>query len=771
VDSEPDIGKLGRYDIVRILGRGAMGVVYEGRDPNLDRRVAIKTIRIHNLSHDAAVEYHARFRTEARSAARLSHPNIVNVFDSGQDQTTSYLVMEFIQGEDLKHHLDGGARFSVHASLTLVHDLLMALEHAHRQNVVHRDVKPANMLIEPSGRVKLTDFGVARIQDTDETHLTQVGAVVGTPKYMSPEQAKGERGDSRSDVFSASVVLYELLTGKQPFAGGGQFVVIHQIVNLQPPAPSALNPSLPAALDEVLARAMAKNPDERYATAREFALALRSLMQQMLAAPGSLPPDRPLDNSNTEFFAPKAEVVLASTISHEDEIASWEKVQNSGNAQDLQDHLHRFPASIHTRKAQLRLPVPSHAAAKGDEMGSRWSKRVPLYVAFACVAGGLGIVLLVSSRFHKTAEPVHSVVAGATVVGQPASSPTPSAATVSTPASTAAIAMALTAASVPSQASGNLAMQAASRPRSLPSESRPASALKNEPPEAAPAAPVAKAPSPTARVKKQSALEQYHLGQAYFEGKGVAQDVAMALRLYRLAAEQGLPQAQTELGRAYAKGEGVQKDAGEAYRWYHLAADQGYPPAQAYMARANFRGLGVKKDDAQAARWARMAAEKGDAYSQFLFGLMLQKGQGIAKDDAQAMHWIRLSSDQGNASGQSYLGYMTFHGYGTAPNVQEALRLYRLSVEQSNSEGQNNLGWMYANGFGVPKNDVEAVRLYRLSANQGNPLGLLNLAHMLHNGRGVMRDEEQALKLYRLSAAQGNEKAAEMLRKLAPAVQ
>ena len=189
-----EIDKLGRYDIVRVLGKGAMGVVYEGRDPNLDRAVAIKTIRMKNLSREAAIEYDGRFRTEARSAARLHHPNIVSVFDSGQDGDISYLVMEFIQGEDLKHHLECGARFSVRSSIVMAHDLLMALDHAHRQNVVHRDIKPANMLIEASGRIKLTDFGVARIQEPDETHLTQVGGAVGTPKYMSPEQAKGQRG-------------------------------------------------------------------------------------------------------------------------------------------------------------------------------------------------------------------------------------------------------------------------------------------------------------------------------------------------------------------------------------------------------------------------------------------------------------------------------------------------------------------------------------------------------------------------------------------------
>jgi serine/threonine-protein kinase len=368
-----DIHKLGRYDIIRVLGKGAMGVVYEGRDPNLDRVVAIKTIRVQNLTPEAAREYEGRFRTEARSAARLNHPNIVSVFDSGQDDGVAYLVMEFIQGEDLKQHLECGARFSVRSSIVIAHELLMALDHAHRQNVVHRDIKPANLLMEVTGRVKLTDFGVARIQEADETHLTQVGGAVGTPKYMSPEQAKGLRGDSRSDVFSAAVVLYELLTGAVPFTGENQFVVIHQIVDHVPSPPSSLNSEVPRAMDDVLARAMAKNPDERYASAREFAVALRTVAQQMNTSTGtqgadvgaelgkflaSLPaaPITALgDGSSTGIFGPGVNAALNTTVNHEAELGAWNVVRDSSSPQDFLDFLERFPAGIYARRAQKRV--------------------------------------------------------------------------------------------------------------------------------------------------------------------------------------------------------------------------------------------------------------------------------------------------------------------------------------------------------------------------------------------------------------------------------
>lgn len=368
-----DIEKLGRYDIIRVLGKGAMGVVYEGRDPNLDRVVAIKTIRVQSLTPEAAREYEGRFRTEARSAARLHHPNIVSVFDSGQDGGIAYLVMEFINGEDLKQHLECGARFSVRSSIVMVHELLMALDHAHRQNVVHRDIKPANMLMELSGRIKLTDFGVARIQEPDETNLTQVGGAVGTPKYMSPEQARGLRGDSRSDVFSAAVVLYELLTGTLPFTGDNQFIVIHQIVSQDATPPSSINPEVPVALDEVLARAMAKNPDERYATARDFAVALRAVAQQMNATPGAAGADVGAelgqflasrtgvsssalrDGSSTGIFGPSLEAALNTTVNHEAELGAWNAVRDSVDPQDFLNFLASFPAGIYARRAQNRV--------------------------------------------------------------------------------------------------------------------------------------------------------------------------------------------------------------------------------------------------------------------------------------------------------------------------------------------------------------------------------------------------------------------------------
>ncbi len=368
-----------------------MGVVYEGRDPNLDRRVAIKTVKVENLSEEAAAEYEHRFRTEARSAARLQHPNIVSVYDSDRDADVAFLVMEYIQGDDLKHHLDRGVRYSLEQSLKIIRDLLSALDYAHKQGIVHRDVKPANLLIEPGGRVKLTDFGVARIQDSGEATRTQ-GSMVGTLKYMAPEQVQGQKIDSRADLFSVGVVLYQLLTDKRPFDGDNDFSIIHQIIGHTPPPPSSVNPRLPPAIDAVVARALAKERDERFATARDFAVALQAAIRRA-EDQTVVPPVNP--NKKVEYAAsrpltrpgtvPPGSMTTPSTgtlssVTQELELVYWKDVKDSPDPEELQGFLEKFPAGIYADLARRRLRKMSGGEqtvlsqpgipARGPSMGS-----------------------------------------------------------------------------------------------------------------------------------------------------------------------------------------------------------------------------------------------------------------------------------------------------------------------------------------------------------------------------------------------------------------
>jgi serine/threonine-protein kinase len=271
--------KLGKYEVRRELGRGAMGVVYEGFDPGIARRVALKTVRKDQLEKDEALELLSRFRREAQAAGRLNHPNIVAIYEYGEDEGTAFIAMEFVEGRELKDYFDQSERFPLAEVSRLMGELLGALEHAHGNGIVHRDIKPANIFLLKDGRLKVGDFGIARIESSN---LTQAGSVLGTPAYMSPEQFMGQTVDGRSDLFSAGVLLYQFLTGEKPFTGQ-LTTIMHKVLKEDPIAPSELNVQVPRPFDAVVRKALAKRPDERFQSAGEFSRALKAAVASSAA--------------------------------------------------------------------------------------------------------------------------------------------------------------------------------------------------------------------------------------------------------------------------------------------------------------------------------------------------------------------------------------------------------------------------------------------------------------------------------------------------------
>src|SRR6266581_549470 len=271
----PTVTKAGRYEIVGELGRGAMGVVYKAVDPVIGRTVAVKTIRLSEEGTGLSrPELLTRFQTEARAAGLLTHPNIVVVFDAGEEEGLYYITMELVEGKSLQALLDDGHGFPLPRTLRIMEQTCGALQFAHERNVIHRDIKPANLMLTADDTVKVTDFGTAKILQFGT--VQQTAHVMGTPSYMSPEQVKGRAVDGRSDIFSLGVMLYEMVNGEKPFPGQNITTVIYKIVNEEPIPPRTLNSSIHQGLSDIVMRALEKEPDQRYQSCREMLEDLRN---------------------------------------------------------------------------------------------------------------------------------------------------------------------------------------------------------------------------------------------------------------------------------------------------------------------------------------------------------------------------------------------------------------------------------------------------------------------------------------------------------------
>ena len=272
------ISTLGRYRIISEIGQGAMGTVYKAVDPIIDRTVAIKTINL-NLSRQELEEYEARFQQEIKAAGRLNHPNIVTIYDVGKTESVAYMAMEFLEGAELKDMIASGNLPAPNQVVDIIAQVAEGLWFAHQQDIVHRDVKPSNIMVMRGGIAKITDFGIARLPNSAVKTMT--GLILGSPRYMSPEQVIGKTIDARSDIFSLGVVLYEALTGVAPFDGDNVNAIMYATVNTTPPPPSAHNRAVPAMLDLIVAKAMAKLLEDRYQTVKEFGDDLREVRRQM----------------------------------------------------------------------------------------------------------------------------------------------------------------------------------------------------------------------------------------------------------------------------------------------------------------------------------------------------------------------------------------------------------------------------------------------------------------------------------------------------------
>ena len=402
--------RLGKYQITGVLGEGAMGVVYRGFDPDIRRVVALKTIRKQGgEGAQAAAQSAARFRNEAQAAGRLLHPGIVGVYDFGDDGRVAYIAMEFVEGHTLSHYLAQKVRFSAADVASLITQLLEALGHAHEHGVWHRDVKPSNVIMTKSGRIKIADFGIAR---TDTTGLTMANSVLGTPMYMAPEQFMGLPIDHRVDVYSAGVVLYQLLAGRAPFIGPHE-ALMYKVVN-EVPAPPAKVQGAPhgGLLDAVVAVALAKDPRERYADAAAFSAAVAAAMKQPIQpavsqeAVFALP--MPSEYAPTERIVPSIHAESAAPT-------SWDPAVLAQVEASLARHVGPLAAVLVRRAAKECGDLPTLQARLAEQITNSAARESFLGLASRAGTGQGTGGSVARAAPHSTSAPAGGTFAGATL--------------------------------------------------------------------------------------------------------------------------------------------------------------------------------------------------------------------------------------------------------------------------------------------------------------------------------------------------------------------
>ena len=261
--------KIGRYEVIELIGKGAMGVVYKARDPNIDRVVAIKAVKTSEiLDTPEGEELIQRFKREVQTAGTLTHANIVTIYDGGRDSELHWIAMEYVDGPNLEQINKDRIVLPLHDILAIFVKVCSAVDFAHRRGIIHRDLKPANIMLTQDWEPKIADFGIARVSSSTKT---RTGIILGTPSYMSPEQITGQQLDTRSDIFSLGIVLYELITGERPFLGDNPTTIMYKIVHSDPLEPTTVNLTLPKGLSDIVMKALAKNPQDRYQTAGKMA--------------------------------------------------------------------------------------------------------------------------------------------------------------------------------------------------------------------------------------------------------------------------------------------------------------------------------------------------------------------------------------------------------------------------------------------------------------------------------------------------------------------
>jgi serine/threonine-protein kinase len=648
---------IGQYEVRELLGEGGIGQVHAGFDTTLEREIAIKSLRPELLNDR---NFFDRFRGEATSLARLNHPNITTLYSLLPEGRNLYMVMELVRGETLDEVLKkrGGA-LGARESLAIIAQAADGLSYAHSMGVIHRDIKPANLMITSSGLVKIMDFGIARVRGSQR--LTRDGSMVGTLAYMAPEQLRGEPGDERSDLYSLAIVLYELLTGAPPFAADSDYDLMQAHMHAKPMRLLGRVPGIDARVDAALMRALAKKPEQRFSSVREFCDALGA----------------------TALRIDASKIVYEGT-------------------------------RLMTRPAAEQLALPSETGGSFERLSGFVERMSPLFDRLRVPA---------QLRVPVTVGIVTFAVAGVLAVGILALMPSPipqapgQQATASAPAFKAAAAP--EAAPLPRPAAppaSILSPPAGTSPASAPAvqEIKPDPATNFS-------ANRATVPGPTAKADFTAALErkdydtaftlaqplaesgdrdaQFGLAWLYDKGFGVERSEERAAAWYQKAAEKGHLLAQLNVGDLYEAGAGVPQSYEQALKWYKRAAEQGNPEAQYFVGFYYDKGQGTQQDDTAAVLWYEKSAQQGFAKAQKKLGDMYATGRGVGRNEREALRFYYQAAEQNHPDAEFNVGYWYENGLGgVRRDYQAAAQWYARAAEHGSAKAREQLDNLRSKG-------------------------------------------------------------------------
>ena len=662
--------QLGRYRITGRLGAGGMGVVYLAEDTVLGRRVALKTVRLlEGADPNSKQDLTERFLREARIVAQMEHPGIVAVFDFGHEGETAYLVLEYVAGSNLANRMEQPPKLDRAGCTRVLIEAASALDYAHKRGVVHRDVKPANLLLTEDGRVKVADFGIAKLSGS--TTMTATGMLMGTVEYMSPEQIRGETVDGRSDQYSLAVVAYQLVTGKRPFQADSTITLAHMIVYEEPTPASAANQSAPVTLsvDRVLARALHKQPAARYATCSDFVRDLE------LAWLGTASP----------IVSPSAPTVSAASIETAPMEMPAARAVPPGPTATIPQAVPAPPAQAPTppppplpvAAAPVVVPVGAPVAAVGGSRQWIWvAVGVFVVVAVAAVVGALKFAPIILKSMVPATESAASSTAGDT--SQKAASQTVPAVT---PQPTA-----------PAQTAPAQTLPPRTPPSSLPVRRQAtADEQKAERDEAGAAShKSAGAQVPVPVLEKKAAAgdirTMVQTGDVLAAGRGGTPDYAKARQWYEKAAAKGDAGAMTRIGDLHLKGLGVPRDYVLARSWYEQAAAKDFREAMDRLGELYYQGLGVPRDYGAAKQWYEKAAQRGFPLSFIHLARLYRYGNGVAQDCDVARDWYEEAAAANDNTAMLMLGDLYSKGCVGFHDDREKAREWYTKAAQAGNE-------------------------------------------------------------------------------------